>query len=443
MSHLLEFSPTRPLPHNINSPPYVVFGIYGLDITSSLPPHIPLNLALHFAPALGKWTLPVPDPTYLPRSVARQCLRTPYIGIDIFASIEAVGLGWIIMRMLHLGGRKVGRDMFGVHPDLATSLAIHNAWLALELPIEGLRGLHMHIHAQLMLSSPPVSLWDMRMLWDTFPHTSEIVRAMGLNFIEGYVNVEYKVNESLEIVEWFQSTPELYAFFKSLQDAVPEAKEKKVETVTVPAAEENEKAFGTGYKTVGRKAGKAIKAALAKEAAGQVGIMERAATWKVSPQERQEREASDFEAMRMRLRRTRSDDSLRSVDTAIWDPQTPEQEIEEEDVLVSDDLNDPSNYSGGFFSVALARTLESIRIRREARNPKSKASAQPPTEGLASANLMRHSVENQPVFQIRAATTPQILQLLNDWEGMRSVHRRPGEANPSPEGEVEHTGARS
>jgi len=397
MSHLLEF-PSVPLPPDINSPPYVIFGIDGSDITSSLPPLIPLKLVLHFAPRLQKWMLPTPDPGYLPRSVARQSLRTPYIGIDIQAPIDAVGFSWLIMRMLHLSGRRVPKETFNVHPDLATSLAIHNAWLALELPIEGLRGLHTHIYAQLAFTSPPVSIWDMRMFWDAFPADSQIIKAMGLNFIRGHVNMEYKVQESLEIIAWFQSTPELYKLFNSLRYAMLEVPEPAVETVTIPAAEAKEMIISAGYKTVGKKAVKAIKVTIAEEIAKEVGIMERRATKKVGPQERQEREASDFEALRIRLRRTRSDDSLRSVETAIWDPQAPEEKTDEKEELpVNNDMDDKSNYSGGNISTELARTLESIRLRREARNAKHKQSPSFPSEALTVENLKRHSVEDQPI----------------------------------------------
>ncbi|KAF1926732.1 uncharacterized protein M421DRAFT_30603, partial [Didymella exigua CBS 183.55] len=221
MSHFLEVSSVLPLPHDVNVPPYTVFGINGSDITSSLPPRIPLKLVLHFAPALQRWVLPAPDPTSLPRTVARQSLRTPYIGIDIQAPIDAVGLGWVIVRMLHLSGR-LPKEMFSLHPDLATSIAIHNAWFALELPCEGLRGLHTHIYSQLIYTEPPVSIWRMGMLWDAFPADSEIIKAMGLNFIRGHVNMEYSASQSLEIIAWFQSTPERYALFNSLRYAMPD-----------------------------------------------------------------------------------------------------------------------------------------------------------------------------------------------------------------------------
>ena len=380
---MLEF-PHRPLPPSANSSPFVILGIYGTDITSSLPPLIPLNLVLHFAPALRKWILPTRDAAYLPSSSAWHTLHTPYVGIDILAPIEATGLVWIITRMLHLSGAMSHRETFGVHPNLATSLAIHNAWLALDLPVEGLRVLHTHIQAQLMLGSLVVRRGDMRMLWNTFPHDSEIVRAMGLGFLRAHVNMDYKPQESLEIQAWLKSTPELYAFFKSLRESAPARQEDG--KMTVPAIEEKEKVIGTGHQTIGRKAGKQIKAAVIAQVAGQVGIMERSATRKVSPQERKEREASDFEALKTRLRRTRSDDSLRSVDTAIWNPQTQGEDEWEEAGPVSTDMNDSSNYSNGDISTALARSLETIRVRRESRAAKTNYPLQRTADNLVLVN---------------------------------------------------------
>jgi hypothetical protein len=402
MSHLLDFPSASPLPHNVSAPPYTVLGIYGSDITSSLPPRIPAKVILHFAPALRKWILPAPNPTYLPRAVVRQSLRMPCVGIDIQAPVDAVGMGWIIRCMLHRSGR-LPKETFSVHPDLATSVAIHSAWLALELPVEGLRGLHTHIYSQLIYTEPPVSIWDMNLLWDAFPADSQIIKAMGLNFIRGHADMEYPASQSLEIIAWFQATPERYALFNSLRYAMPQFDEPEVETVTI-AADEAKKI--SGYKTIGKKVGKAIKKMVFGESTTEVrdvGIMERGATRKVSPQERQEREASDFEALRKRLRRTKSDDSLRSVETAIWNPQTPEEEYEEEEkkVTVNDDMDDRSNYSGGSISAELAQTLESIRFRREARNARHKRSPSLPAAALTNENLQRREDEAQPVSNRR------------------------------------------
>lgn len=388
------------------TPPYAVFGIYGSDITSSLPPRIPLKLVLHLAPALQKWTLSPPDPTYLPRAVARESLRIHCVGINIQAAIDAAGLGWIIMRILHLGGCRLPKETFGVRPDLATSVAIHNAWLALELPVEGLHGLHTHIYSQLIYTEPPVSLWSMDLLWDAFPADCEIIKAMGLNFIRGHVNMEYSASQSLEIIAWFQSTPERYAIFNSLRYAMPEVSEPEVETITI-AAKEAKKI--SAFKSAGKQVDKAIKKLVFGEIttiARDVGIMERGATRKVSPQERQDRETSDFEAMRKRLRRTRSDDSLRSVNTAIWSPQSPEEkdEEEEEEVTVNDDMDDKSNYSDdGKISSELAQTLESIRLRREARNAKHKRCPSLPA-ALTAENLHRREIE-VPVSNRHAPVT--------------------------------------
>ncbi|KAJ4987490.1 hypothetical protein SVAN01_06947 [Stagonosporopsis vannaccii] len=398
MSLLLEFRPSGPLPNGINTPPCVVFGINGDDITSSLPPLIPLKLVLHFAPALQKWVLHAPDPTYLPRLDAEQALRIPHVGIDIQAPIEAEGLCWIVTRMLHMSGRKVPNDTFRLYPDLGTSLAIHKAWSALELPNEGLLSLHMHINAQLMLSSPPVSLWDMRELWSTFPHDSGIVRAMGLDFIEGLNGLEYKLHESVEILMWFESTPELFAFFKTLPPVVPGN-----------TAEEKESTLGSGDRTAGKKTGKATKASVTKEAFSRVKLMERDGTRKVSPQERQERQVTDFQAMQSRLRRTSSNDSVRSIDTAIWEPrETEDKKMDEEEegeggngVSVNGDIHDPGNYSGGSFSAELAKSLELIRLRRESRHLKIASLSGSQADELRTGTLQQHDGPGKPVSTVR------------------------------------------
>ena len=298
--------------------------------------------------------------------------------------------------MLHLSGMRCRKDAFSVHPDLTTSLAVHNAWLTLELPVEGLHGLHTHIHAELMLGSPAISLWEMRMLWETFPHTSDIVRAMGLNFVQACVDMVYRPRESLEMQAWFQSTPELFLFFKELQATMPIDRDN--EEAFVPVGEEKEKIIGTVYQTIGKKAGKAIKTAVAAQANKQVEIMEKGMTRKVSPQERHAREQDDFEALRTRLRRTRSDDSLRSVDTIIWDPQTSEEDEAADMQAVSDDMDDSDNYVGGSFSDALVRSLETIRLRRETRLAKNKSWVQLPEEELTSANMEQHVAKALPAF---------------------------------------------
>lgn len=409
MSHLLEFPSAACFPCDVSAPPYALFGIYGSDMTSSLPPRIPLKLVLYFAPALRRWVLPNPDPTSIPHAVIRQSLRTPYVGVDIQAPVDIAGLSWIIMHILHLGACRLPKETHGVHPDLATSISIHNAWLALELPVEGLHALHTHVYSQLIYNEPPVSIWSMNLLWNAFPAGSEIIQAMGLNFIRGHVNMEYTASQSLKIIAWFQSTPERYALFNSLRYAMPEVPEPEGETVTIAA----EAKKISGYKTIGKTAGKPTKKVVFGESATEncdVGIMERGATMKVSPQEKQKREAGDFEALRQRLRRPRSGESLRSVETAIWNPQTPEEELEEEGLTVNDDMDDKSNYSGGEISTKLARSLELIRLSREARNAKHKRTPSLPSAVLTTENLQRREGEEQAVFtgayQLRDTADP-------------------------------------
>lgn len=405
MSYLLEFPSISPLPRDASAPPLTIFGVYGTDITSSLPPRMPFKLVLHFAPALRKWSLPISDPTCLPRTIARKYLHMPCVSIDIQAPIDAAGLGCIIVRMFRLSGCRVRKETFGVQPDLTTTIAIHNAWLELELPVEGVRGLHTHIYDQLIYTEPPVSVWGMALLWDAFSAGPEIIKAMGLNFIRGHMNMEYTASQRLEIIAWFQSTPERSVLFNSLRNAMSEVLEPEVETIFI-ATDEAKKV--SGYKTIGKKVGKVIKKVVFGNGTSEthdLGIMERGATRKVSPQEKQEREASDFEAVRKRLRRTSSHNNLRSFDTVMWNPQTPEEEEAEveEEATVNDDMDDESNYSGNKVNVQLALTLEKIHMRREARNAKQKRPPSLQPAMLTTENSQRSDEEEQPVINRRVS----------------------------------------
>ncbi|KAF3000838.1 hypothetical protein E8E13_006972 [Curvularia kusanoi] len=348
MSHLLQFRSPDRLPGGIRSAPFVVFGINGTDITSLLPPLIPLKLVVFFAPALQKWVLPPPETTRLPRIDLQHSMCTPYIGIDIRAPIKAEGLSWILSRILQMGGRKVRKEMFTMTPDLETSMSIHSAWVALELPLEGLQGLHVHIQAQMMTSACLLSLQDMRALWECFPHDSAIVKTMGMRFMEANANMEYRVRDSFEILAWFQSTPDLCEFFSSLSYAPP------APTLSV----EKEKTINAGYMTVGKKA---RRKSIERESAR---IVERNGSRSVSPEQKEAREKQDCEAMTTRLRRINSNDSLRSVDTMIWHPQSSGD----------DDLNDKNNHSHGGFGKELAMTLESIRASREIKETETSSS---------------------------------------------------------------------
>ncbi|KZM24613.1 hypothetical protein ST47_g4209 [Ascochyta rabiei] len=398
MSHMLDF-PLRPLPPNLNFPPYVIFGINGTDVTSALPPHIPLQLVLHFAPTLRKWVLPVPTHTCLPRSAMQYALHTPSVGIDIRAPIEAAGLCWILTRMLHLAGITTRREAFNVFPDLIIALAIHNAWLALELPYEGLTGLHMHVTTQLLIGSPAVGLADMQRVWAAFPSDSKVVWAMGLNFTQACAEGGYEAREGIEMAAWFQSTAELWGFLKSLQTATPMPLADGETQIPILAPEEKEKPTTiTGLRTIGRKAGRAIKSALVAATRRQSNPTQHQAPPRdPSPaHRRQAREGSDLLALKQRLRRTQSDGSMRSLDTAIWIPrefgagdgaagENPEQEEgqeEEEEEEKEEErettaitmpslstlLNDPINdLVSGYVSSHISDALETIRRRREAR----------------------------------------------------------------------------
>ncbi|KAF1966883.1 hypothetical protein BU23DRAFT_517364, partial [Bimuria novae-zelandiae CBS 107.79] len=219
MSYMLQFPPSA-LPKDVLSPPYALFGINDIDTFSDLPTNIPLNLVLHFAPTLRKWILPQPE---LNAAAIQMSLRTPFVGINIIADIEVEGLGWILARMMQDANMKLpigNYSSFMFSPNLLISIAIHKAWLALELPPKGIDLLHVHIQTKLMIG-PPVMLFEIKGLWHTFPVGSTVLDEMGANFIRNYIAKNYPPHESSAVRHWYLETTERWNFFRALEKQFP------------------------------------------------------------------------------------------------------------------------------------------------------------------------------------------------------------------------------
>jgi len=299
MSYMLEFPPTLPLPAGARSPPYVLFGIKDIDYFHELPSKIPLALVLHLAPTLRQHILPTPD---LSTSATYLALRTPYVGINILADIDIIGLRWIITRMLQVGGVPIDRGAFLTKPSILSSISIHKAWMALGLPPAGTQGLHVHLQTELALGDA-VSIKEMQAIWATFPNTSPIVLEMGLNFVRSHINFRYAHGEFSAMRKWFLATWDRCNFFRSLESRFPEF--AQVQTTIVKAAS----------KRVNAKNGTVIPQRVRRN-----DVMERAKTWNKKNEEHKKPERRESSAARRRMERMKSDDSLSSVETAIWDP---------------------------------------------------------------------------------------------------------------------------
>lgn len=120
-----------------------------------------------------------------------------------------------------------------------------------------------------------------------------------------------------------------------------------------------------GFETVGKKAGSALKGALEEETGVKEDIRERDVTKTVSPRQKQEREDSDRKALAARMRRIRSDDSLRSIDTVIWHTESSSNagQAEEDKTQVGSDVEDEDIYSDEE-AAELALTLSPISAPR-------------------------------------------------------------------------------
>ncbi|KAF9701196.1 hypothetical protein EKO04_000260 [Ascochyta lentis] len=399
MSHLLAFPPS-PLPPNLTSPPYAIIGLNGTDLTRHLPRHIPLNLLLHFAPTLRPWILPPPHLAALPHSATHRALLSPSVGLDIHLPIQPAGLQCIIMSMLHASGVRVrGRQFDSLAPDVPTSLAIRDAWCALRLPGLGLQGLRVHVAAQMLMCEVEVGEGRERQAlgcWDS----SELVEGWGV--VKECV-AEEKVKDGRGRSEGvgggggaaFPYTGNLGVPRK--EEVIAKRGDVKAGSLSSENKKMKEPPVHTGYQTIRRKAGKLFNPTVTAQTGKQACIMEQQATRHVSPQERQAREERDFAAMKRRLRRTRSDDSLRSVDTAVWDPQMSGEDDDEgtggEIITIDLHNSDCDTDTNESISDALSKSLETIRLRREARLAKNASSVRTAREQRSLASLEQHGAE--------------------------------------------------
>lgn len=338
MSQLIDF-PKSTIPHDARSSVIALFGIRGLDITADLPPQIPLTVVLHFAPKLKQWVLLPPLTFCLPSAIVRLQLRSPHIGIDIQSDdVKAPGLKWIIVKMLQVAGLPRTKELFLSRPGILTCISIYRTWLALDLPVAGTQNLRTYIQTQLM-SCPAVTLLEIDALWNAFPRDSDIMRLVGLNFINSHINFDYSHLEFLAIREWYLQSEEQSRFFRSLEDHF----------LTAGAMQ------GTGYKASGaritmddkdqvkaetsktKRLGSATAQKALETCTKLKRLLEKSGTRTVSLEEKEQRQAKDGEAMRSRLRKTKSDDSIRSVETVVWNPEEHNVEVQE---VISDETPD-------------------------------------------------------------------------------------------------------
>jgi hypothetical protein len=270
MSYMLEFPPTSPVPTKALGQPYALFAINNIEYYDKLPVKMPVGLALHYAPKLRQYmTLftPKPEDTLEAKSLA---LRTEYVGFHLIGSnIDVIGLGWILNRMLQMSPLHIGRDAFLEEPSVLESISVHNTWLALDLYIEGLSGIHQHLFSKLTLSNGGVNFNEIRAIWAAFSPSSGIAQAMGANFVRYHINFRYPQEEFSKMRQWYRATKERYEFFK---------------------------AFDHQLGTAGNS-GTQVRRRVVNTGSGSSSSAARTA------------------------RRTRSDDSISSVQTAVWNPQ--------------------------------------------------------------------------------------------------------------------------
>ncbi|KAF2266096.1 hypothetical protein CC78DRAFT_542806 [Lojkania enalia] len=325
MAYLLKFPPST-RPQNLLSEPFVVFGIQGINIFTSLPSRIPMAMVLHYAPKLRTWVLPPPE--NLPKKVAADALRTPLVGINILEPIAIDGLLWIINKMLQVSGAPLTDPLFfNVQPDICASVRILQAWKTLEIAPAGADGLRIHLTACVMMG-PPVTLEELKTVWESFEKDSAIAKETAQNFYRNTIEMEYTHLQAKAFREYITADRERRKFFKSLESEFPNS-EGVFEPIKSNESKPGEEDIGSIPYWMEPK-----QSAVSRQRSAE--ILENFGTRRVSVSEKRAREKNDGEEMRRRLRRLRSDESLRSVEDEPLKPIADYAGDEEKQITVNE-----------------------------------------------------------------------------------------------------------
>jgi hypothetical protein len=135
---------------------------------------------------------------------------------------------------------------------------------------------------------------------------------MGKNLITAYIGVSYSLSEGEKITKWISERKDRQEFFSQFQKQFADQSDGGPTFVaSLGAPPPLKKETAADILNSGTFLGRSE---------AQSEILEPRVTRKVSYKERKEREMKAVGEMKMRLRRLRSDDSIRSVETAIYNP---------------------------------------------------------------------------------------------------------------------------
>jgi len=233
--------------------------------------------------------------------------------------------------MLQASGIAHPKIIFLPLPNINVSLSIYRTWIALELPAAGITNLITHIHSQLMIGVR-VTVQEMDAAWAAFSHHSDLVRSVGKSFVRSQAKSGNFSTDSSAISDWCLQSDERRGFFESLGHIFPDANALlRVEhraygnsiglNIEETSDVEEDRQLNSPENNEVQKLFASVEGKRAEEAVSKMGmLLERNRTRRVSAQERRERFQQDNFALKQRLKRTKSDDSIRSVETAIWNP---------------------------------------------------------------------------------------------------------------------------
>jgi hypothetical protein len=219
MSHLVQFPP-HPHPNNERKPPYVHFKLKDEDVTSHLPPRIPLRLILSYIPSLRTYLVPSPPATNKNRASRPSAIRhscAPHVTINIPWHVEPKAFAWIIKAALHTAALPLHPSHIPLNPDFSALVLIHVTWTSLSLPLSGLHNLDTSLYTYLSTDGVFLQRREMAYVWSAYPHSSRVVHAMASSFFRGVIALRYRQKEVSAIVYWWLETAELHRYYEKMK----------------------------------------------------------------------------------------------------------------------------------------------------------------------------------------------------------------------------------
>jgi hypothetical protein len=231
----------------------------------------------------------------------------------IDAPVDADAFSWIIKAMLQAAGVAQPSEKIMVIPTFKQLITIHSSWLVLGLPEAGIYNLDLNMYMRLNEDRVFLQRQEMKAVWENYPHSGKVVSAMAHSFFRGVINLMYEHKQVSAIVYFWLDSNESFRYYRKLKEQYGQAYEDASSTIS----------RARNKKTVqGSTSNEAAAVYCARIAAAGSSTLEPDTSGSPSSPEKKKLVVTNkLGSPQPALRKVESDDSIDSIETAIWSPK--------------------------------------------------------------------------------------------------------------------------